>query len=260
MEGKIYKKIGFTLFLVLSAIPVFSQNRSDFDKPWLDKNTAIVIDAFHKNSIDWAKLKIDQRIVGILHKASEGTDISDPKYQSRRMLAKRLGYKWGSYHLLRKGDTIAQANFYLEKIGKETPDEIMALDVECTTNSQCVVPKYKVSAGEIKTFLEYVKKKTGRYPMFYGNQSVIKELSASHQNDKLLMKIPLWYARFKQEVTDFPKGIWKSYTFWQFSSEINCKSGEECLYRAPGTEYDMDVNVYNGTIEEIRQQWGKIGN
>jgi len=28
-----------------------------------------------------------------------------------------------------------------------------------------------------------------------------------------------------------------------------------CLYTVPGTEYDMDVDVYNGTIEELRKKW-----
>jgi len=28
-----------------------------------------------------------------------------------------------------------------------------------------------------------------------------------------------------------------------------------CLYTVPGTEYDMDVDVYDGTIEELRKKW-----
>jgi len=259
MESKVYFKIGFTLFLLFGCTSIFAQEIGEFKQPWLDKDKPIVIDAFHKNAIDWGEMKTDLRVVGIIHKATEGTEISDPKYLSRRLLAKRLGYKWGSYHLLRKGNTIAQAEHYLKAIGYKTSDEIMALDVECTTNSLCNVPKYKVSKSEIKTFLKYIKKKTGRYPIFYGNQSVVKDLSKNKSGDKLLRNIPLWYARFKENVTDFPKGIWKSYTFWQFSSEINCKPKEECLYRVPGTDYDMDVNVYNGSIQEMKRDWGRIG-
>ena len=259
MESKIYLKIGFTLVFFFGCSPSFAQETSEFNRPWLDKNKALVIDAFHKNAINWSKIKTDTRVAGVIHKATEGTKLSDPKYASRRSLAKRLGYKWGSYHLLRKGNTIEQAEFYLKVIGDKTSDEIMALDVECTTNSSCNVPKYKVSAKEIKTFLEYIKKKTGRYPIFYGNQSVIRDLSKHQSGDKLLKNIPLWYARFKENVADFPKGIWKSYTFWQFSSEINCKPKEECPYRAPGTDYDMDINVYNGSIEEMKKDWTRIG-
>ncbi|NNF00519.1 MAG: glycoside hydrolase family 25 protein [Pyrinomonadaceae bacterium] len=259
MESKIYLRIGFALLLLFAVTPGIAQTAAEFSKPWIDNEKAIVIDAFHKNSIDWRQIKTDRRVAGIIHKATEGTGVSDPKYASRRLLAKRLGYKWGSYHLLRKGETIRQARFYLNKIGRDSSDEIMALDVECTTNSLCNVPKYKVTAEEIATFLKYVKQKTGRYPIFYGNQSVIKDLSKNLPNNQLLMSVPLWYARFKENVTDFPKGIWRSYTLWQFSSEINCKPDEKCLYRVPGTKHDMDINVYNGTIEEMQRDWPMIG-
>jgi len=72
--------------------------------------------------------------------------------------------------------------------------------------------------------------------------------------DNLFARTHLWYARFKKSVTDFPAGTWKTYTLWQFSSEMNCLPADrtQCLYTVPGTEYDMDVDVFNGTIEELR--------
>ncbi len=253
-------KPAFCLFFLLAlGVTISAQTPKKFNRPWGKPNQAIVIDAFHGNTINWDKLKTDKRVVGILHKATEGLDFTDSKYTERKLEAKKRGYKWGSYHLLRKGDPIGQAKFYLRNIGKNTSDEIMSLDVECTDHSNCNIEKYRVSIEEIKLFLNYVKRKTGRYPIFYGNQSAVKDLSTRFPNDKLLTKIPLWYARFKLEVTDFPKGIWKTYAFWQFSSEINCKPSKPCLYRVPGTQHDMDVNVYNGSIDELRRKWNRIG-
>lgn len=255
------KLVGFFAFLFVTLFTTFaiSQTNKDFNSPWNNPETPIVIDAYHNNSIHWGELKKDKRVVGIIHKATEGETFFDRKYDLRKKLAKKFGYKWGSYHLLRKGNIIDQAKFYLSKIGKSNPNEIMALDVECSVNSKCEVSKYKVSVKEIKTFLKYIKKETDRYPIFYANQSVVQEISKNDKNDELLKKIPFWYARFKSNVTDFPKGIWKTYTFWQFSSEINCKEGEKCLYRVKGTLSDMDVNVYNGTIQELKANWGNIG-
>lgn len=256
-ESKIAIGLIFTLFLF--SVSFFSQSSDEFKSPWTKSETPIIIDAFYKNSIDWKKMKSDKKVVGILHKATQGTTFTDSEYINRRKIAKEKGYKWGSYHLLEKGNALKQAKYYLEKVGKNNQDEIMALDVECTENSLCEVEKFKVSAEEIKTFIKYIKQETGRYPIFYANNSVVKDLTKNYPNDELLIKCPLWYARFKKEVTDFPQGIWKTYTFWQFSSEINCKDGEECLYRVPGTMSDMDVNVYNGTIKELRKNWSKIG-
>ncbi len=251
-------KSGFALLLFL-ALTGFAQLTDDFNAPWTKPETPIIIDAYYNNSIDWDEMQKDKRVVGILHKATEGIDFVDPEYQTRKNIAKQKGYKWGSYHLLRKGNTIEQAEFYLETVGRNNIDEITALDVECTENSSCNVPKYRVSADEIKIFLKYVKKKTGSYPIFYANQTVVKDLSENYPNDEILSKIPLWYARFKSNVTDFPGGIWKTYTFWQFSSEINCQPQKQCLYRVPGTLSDMDINVYNGTINELKKNWANIG-
>jgi hypothetical protein len=60
-----------------------------------------------------------------------------------------------------------------------------------------------------------------------------------------------------RSVTDFSLGTWQTYALWQFSSEQNCSAANRpaCLYTVPGTEYDMDVDVYNGTIEELRSKW-----
>jgi len=45
------------------------------------------------------------------------------------------------------------------------------------------------------------------------------KLIAANDKNSVLVKLPLWYARYKAKVTDFPSGAWKSYTLWQFSSE-----------------------------------------
>ena len=106
-------------------------------------------------------------------------------------------------------------------------------------------------------FMEYVIQTTGRVPVVYANDSVTKALNKALVGNPAFAKSRLWYARFKRNVTDFPSGTWKTYTIWQFSSEINCSDAnrEACLYTVPGTAYDMDVDVYNGTIEELKSKW-----
>ena len=45
---------------------------SDFSRPWQRPGTALVIDAYEYNAIDWAKLVTDKRIAGFINKASDG--------------------------------------------------------------------------------------------------------------------------------------------------------------------------------------------
>jgi hypothetical protein len=118
-------------------------------------------------------------------------------------------------------------------------------------------PSKHMSFDEARVFIKRIKDKTGRYPVIYANNVVTKAISDQYGVDDVFAKTNLWYARFKKSVTDFPQGTWKSYTLWQFSCEINCAADNRsaCLYTVPGTEFDMDVNVYNGTIEELRSKW-----
>ena len=93
--------------------------------------------------------------------------------------------------------------------------------------------------------------------MVYANNEVTKAIAERYGEDDVFSKTPLWYARFKKNVTDFPALTWKTYTVWQFSSEQNCTPANRaaCLYTVPGTEYDMDVDVFYGTVEELRSKW-----
>jgi lysozyme len=134
---------------------------------------------------------------------------------------------------------------------KPNKDDLIALDLESTDGAK------HMSLDEARVFIRRIKEKTGRYPFVYASNEVAKAIAEQFADDEVFAKTNLWYARFKRNVTDFPKGTWKTYALWQFSSEQNCDPANRpaCLYTVPGTEYDMDVNVYNGTVEELRKTW-----
>ncbi|MBV8857806.1 MAG: glycoside hydrolase family 25 protein [Acidobacteria bacterium] len=199
--------------------------------------------------MDWDRLSTDSRVVAIIHQATKGSH-RDTEYARRKGEAKRRGYKWGSYHLGLPGDPVAQADFYLST-AKPEEDEVMALDIEGLN------PRKDMSLGDARRFILRVKEKTGRYPLLYANDDVAREVSRSYGRDEVFSKTLLWYARFRKNIPDFPKGTWDTYKLWQFSSEINCDEDNQsaCLYRAPGTAHDMDVDVYNGSIDKLRRDW-----
>lgn len=226
-----------------------SAQTEDFNHPWTDPTTAIVLDPYEGNSIDWAKVATDPRVVAVIHRGTIGSR-TDTLYTARRDEAKNRGYKWGSYHLGQPGDPIVQADFYLATVTPED-DEVMALDIESLDEDR------DMSLADARRFIQHIREKTGRYPMLYANQAVVKEISLKFPHDEVFSKTPLWYARFKSQVTDFPTATWATYTLWQFSSEINCKPAhpEDCLYRVPGTKTDMDVNVYRGSVADLKAKW-----
>jgi len=237
-----------TSLLACSSLTAIAQS-PEFSEPWKNPNIAIAIDPYERNDIDWDKLATDKRVVAIIHRATIG-DRADRKYAERRDEAKKRGYKWGAYHFGKPGDPNKQADFFLAT-AKPAADDLIALDLESTDGSK------HMSLDEARAFIKRIKEKTGRYPLVYANNEVAKAISDQHGVDEIFAKTCLWYARFKRSVTDFPTGTWNTYALWQFSSEQNCAAANRsaCLYTVPGTEYDMDVDVFNGTIQELRLKW-----
>jgi lysozyme len=236
------------LIFACFSVAAFAQS-PEFSEPWKNPKIALAIDPFEGNDINWDHLATDTRVVAIIHRATIG-DRADRKYAERKIEAKKRGYKWGAYHFGKPGDPIKQADFFLDSV-KPDKDDLIALDLESVDATK------HMSFDEARSFIKRIKEKTGRYPVIYANNEVTKAISEQYGADDVFAKTHLWYARFKRNVTDFPQGTWKSYTLWQFSSEQNCSAANRpaCLYTVPGTEYDMDVDVYNGTIEELRSRW-----
>jgi len=235
-------------FFLVGSLPILAQS-PEFNEPWKNPNIALAIDPFEGNSIDWDQLATDKRVVAIIHRATIG-DRVDRKYAERKLEAKQRGYKWGAYHFGKPGDPIKQADFFLETVKPEA-DDLIALDLDGTD------PAQHMSFDEARIFIKRVQERTGRYMFIYANNLVTKAIAGQYGDDKLFGKTHLWYARFKKSVTDFPAGTWKTYTLWQFSSEVNCNRLDRstCLYTVAGTEYDIDVDVYNGTTEALRANW-----
>ena len=241
-----------------------------FNEPWRDKSRALVIDAYEHNSIDWQKLVTEKRVVGFINKATDGDgepwNCTDPDtslevcrlkfrryfvaqelYQTRRMLAKAMGLKWGSYHLGRKGNPIAQADHYLD-MAKPSDDEVMALDIEGLEDKW-------MSLEDAQKFVVRIHDKTGRWPMLYVNGSTAKHIADNRADYRILSRLNLWYARFTPEIEGhFPKGNWDKYNIWQFSATPNCNE-RRCPQRIPGTPNDIDVNVADMTPDALRAAW-----
>ncbi|MGV8676935.1 glycoside hydrolase family 25 protein [Pseudomonas aeruginosa] len=230
-----------TIAGMLLGLIVTSTIAAEFDAPWRDSKVALIIDPYYANSIDWDKLASEPRVVAVIHKSTIGTDRLDSSYFARKKDAKERGYLWGSYHWGVAGNPEQQADFYIDTV-KPEEDELIALDLEDASS------KKLMNADEAVRFIERVKQRVGRYPVLYTNHASAKLISSKYQSSSF-SKTPLWYARFKPKVTDFPVGVWSSYTLWQFSSEILLQMP------IPGVKSDMDINVYNGTVEQLRAAW-----
>lgn len=244
-------------------------------EPWKNEKHALVVDAYEMNSIDWEALSKDRRIAGFISKASDGLPesftcrgehdgdtyahcktmwrkyaVSRELYQTRRMIARANGLLWGAYHLARPGNPVEQANHFLD-YASPRDDELMVLDIEG------IDPDRFMSLQDAQVFAGHIKTRTGRYPILYTNHDTARYIAERRADYPLLSRLPLWYARYKPQVTNvFPLGNWDSYTLWQFSSVANC-SKKSCPYRVPGTLQDIDVNVAPVSRQTLKRIWAQ---
>ena len=248
------------------------------DEPWKDPSTALVIDAYELNTIEWDKLVANKRIAGFISKASDGLpevydcrkphrgdsmdhcktmwrkySVSRELYQTRRMLAKAHGLLWGAYHLARPGNPIDQANHFLD-YAEPAADEMMVLDLESLDSSEFM------SLDDAEIFARHVKARTGRYPVLYTNHDTAQYIARRREEYEILSRLPLWYARYKPEIKGvFPMGNWDNYLLWQFSTASNCDA-KSCPMRIDGTRRDIDVNTVPMTKTALAAVWpqGKL--
>lgn len=239
------------ILFTISCFSLLTQAQpSEFSAPWTDTTKAIVIDAYHGNPIDWELLVTDKRVAAVIHKASQGLKV-DGAYAERKKEALRRGLLWGSYHLGVPGDPVKQADFYLEQTGND-PSELRALDIESLDSAK------SMTLRDAEKFIARIKEKTGVYPLFYCNKQVLVALNTQYSKTSIFAQCGLWYARFRNDIPDFEQKIWKTYTLWQFSCELNCSKTGQCLYNVPGTDKNMDINVYNGAINALRERWSNL--
>jgi GH25 family lysozyme M1 (1,4-beta-N-acetylmuramidase) len=265
--------LGVLISGLMAAAPVNARAETSANTVWNDKSHALVLDGYEYNSFDLHEIAKNERIVGFIHKGSDGLaprwgcpdaknqtekdlckkdwkvySVGKELFQARRGLAKSLGLKWGAYHLGRPGNPREQANHFLE-FADPQPDDLIAIDIEE------INPGKFMSLEDAEEFSRHVHRQIGRYPVLYTNGSTAKFIADNAETYPLLSRMQLWYARYKPEIVGhFPKGNWDSYSLWQFVSQVNC-GHDACPYRIAGTDKDIDINVSALSPAELRKAW-----
>jgi len=268
------KAIGMGAAAILAAGMIWpaAANASDFQKPWIRTDRALVVDAYEYNAIDWTKLAADKRVVGFISKATDGLPppstceddddvqlrlckalwkryaVAQELFRTRRTIAKALGLKWGAYHVARPGNPIDQANHFID-FAEPGPDDLVALDIEEND------PYKWMSLADAEEFARHIMRRIGRYPVLYTNDTTAEYIAARREIGLARHASGRGFPEDCDHIADhFPKGNWDGYALWQFSSQANC--GERnCPYRVPGTPPDIDVNVAAMDADALRKAW-----
>jgi lysozyme len=212
-----------------------------FNPVAVDKFNPVIVDLSHFDDVrDWDAAKTFG-ILGIIHKATEGTDKIDETYAIRRTSALDYDILYGAYHLLRPGDPAVQADHFLEvALNVASPGELLlALDHEDA----------EVPLDDAKQWLQHVFDRTGRRAVLCSGFLIKQQLGDGL--DPFLKQHRLWLSYFRSRPR-CPKN-WTAPWIIQFTK---AGQGPE-PYKVPGidTPGGIDLNHYGGTLAQLRAEW-----
>jgi lysozyme len=188
----------------------------------------LVIDLSHWNDpVDFEEIQASG-IVGIIHKATEGSSYVDDRYFERKEQALEAGLLWGAYHFMRPGDQRAHAQHFYETVGDI---DVYAADHEDSG----------VSLDELKVWLTEMEDLTGRKPIVYSGH-VIKEQLGGY--DPFLAEHKLWLAQYSSSPS-WPEETWPKWWLWQYTDR-----GEN-----DGVGGYCDLNKYEGSAQQLADEW-----
>ncbi len=193
------------------------------------------IDISHyQGNIDWDKV-LGEQVEGfpihfVFMKATEGGDLADDTFERNFAEAGKRGFMRGAYHFFSpKTDPVKQADFFIRKVKLAKGDLPPVLDVEVTG---------KRTAAElqknVKIWLDRVEQHYKVKPILYTSYK-FKTKYLSHEQFE---EYPYWIAHYYVDSVRYT-GKWH---FWQHT-DIGAVSG---------IREDVDLNVFNGTLEQLK--------
>jgi GH25 family lysozyme M1 (1,4-beta-N-acetylmuramidase) len=169
-------------------------------------------------------------VLGVIHKATEGTSYIDPCRAANLAAAKAAGLAIATYFWLKPGNARAQAEFYLSVV-QPVPGERVIIDYE----EQGVTLDMLHEA--VQSLLDYG---AGLKITVYSG-SVIKEQLGDRCDAFLAGNTDLWLAQWTTGDLSWPAGTWPRWSLHQYS-----ENGA-----VPGIEGDVDLDEYNGSAADF---------
>lgn len=199
---------------------------------------AIVDISHHNGNINLQTAK-DDGIIGVIHKATQGTTVIDPMYQTNRTQAANAGLLWGAYHFGTGGDGTAQAQYFLRVVGN-TDNTLLVLDFEPNPGGA------SMALADARAFVTEVQQATGRFPGFYSG-SYIKQLLGNGR-DPVLAQCWLWLPEYGP--TPIVPANWTTWTMWQYT-DGNFGPQPHSVNGIGNCDRDQ----FNGTEDQLRALW-----
>ncbi len=202
----------------------------------------VVVDLSHHNTVTSFRDAKDSGLLGVIHKATEGTSFVDAHYSERQNPALAAGLFWGAYHFGIQGDVQSQVDHFLD-IVHPGPTDLLVLDFEPNPREGTM------TLAEAESFVEQIHAQTGRFPGLYSGQSFLRE-QLGNRTETILTNCFLWIARYSSQVPQLPPAF-PTFTLWQYTDG---NVGPQ-PHQVPGIGR-CDRDKFNGDEVGLRNLWG----
>ena len=196
----------------------------------------------HTKEIPWNRL-VDQGVVFVIMKASEGTSFVDPAFRNNWRMAGQAGLVRGAYHVMRYDRSISmQFQRYesvLNSVGPRECDLGPALDIKSAARGK---PERTQAVGKISTWLQLAQGRYKKRPLLFTSPFLLEQILRNPWKE--LNRAVLWLSEYSPKQPPLPSGSWLPNYVWQFSDgEQNVPDG----YVGP----PVDRNVFIGSAAEF---------
>ncbi len=203
----------------------------------------VVIDiSHHQGNVDLVAAKAGG-VEGVIHKATQGTSYTDPRYATNKQKARDAGLLWGVYHFGTGEDGVLQADHFLNVV---QPDSHTLVTLDFEANPQGA----SMTLEEARAFVTHVHDSIGRWPGLYGG-FYLKQLLGGH-NDPVLANCWLWLSQYGPRPIVPPN--WSSWTMWQYTDG----GAGPAPHEVPGIG-PCDRDIFNGSLQDLNTLWISSG-
>jgi lysozyme len=204
----------------------------------------VIVDLSHHNgNVDLARAQA-AGIVGVIHKATQGTGYTDPMYQANKANAQDAGLLWGAYHFGVGADGVEQADHFLQVVQPGAQD-LLVLDFESNRHGPTM------TLEEARAFVTHVNETLGGFPGFYSGHDIKHALGTT--TDPVLAQCWFWLAQYGP--TPVVPVNWATWTMWQYTDGGHGPPPHE----VPGIGR-CDRDQFNGDMDALKTLWGVAGN
>src|SRR5215813_410804 len=200
----------------------------------------LVVDLSHWDPASDYTAVVNDNIVGVIFKATEGQFYTDDLYVSQQHAAKAAGLKWGCYHFADSSDVDGQIENFM-RFACPDPDELFCLDWEDNDGDTMSAEQAKEWITRVETLLD----RHGECVIYSGNTA--KEALGDSVSEFFGSR-RLWLCQYGSAPTC--QESWDKPWLWQFTDGISGPTPHSIDGIGP-----CDINSYDGTAKQLIAEW-----